>query len=139
MLFIGISVVLFVIVFLWLLLSFPLGIIFLPKILRTDLLFALRKLRYRFTSYIASVSQMWLREPLKGVSLLLLPFFGTGATVLEVKIKETTNKRVKNVRMIIFVGLHCIGWNSTYSTALVCIVLGNPIHRSADRLHIGNF
>ena len=72
-------------VFLWLLLPFPLGIIFLLNILKTQpvieelstarrlifdrIILVLRKFRYRFTSYIASVSEKWIRIFLDGSSL----------------------------------------------------------------------
>jgi len=70
---------------LWLFLPFPLGIIFLVKVLKSKpvideplhtrglvaarIVYAIRKVRYRLTSYTATISEKWLREFLDDKSL----------------------------------------------------------------------
>jgi len=182
-LFIGLPVVLFYMTFLCLLLPFPLGIIFLLKVLKSKpvaeespdtrglvaarIVFSLRKLRYRFTSHTARISEKWLREffdkkSLSGfyigwlflipslflfllaTTILLLPFFTLlflvsfiFTAVFGIITSDTVapgashvppfyaprTKSDKYSRMIVFAffgvifgGLHCIGWNFTYTT-----------------------
>jgi len=84
-LFIGMPLALFYMVTLWLFLPFPLGIIFLVKVLKSKPVidepldtrglvaarigYAIRQVRYRLTSYTATISEKWLREFLDDKSL----------------------------------------------------------------------